>query len=141
MRLLALLPLVALALVPAASAGTTKPCLLVTTDDAAKVLGGKVGAGKAQTLGLYKSCFYKRGTKTLTVQTRLIAKAAFEKSAKKNPPPVFPIPGIGQEAFSVGGGAALLVWQKGTELTFLFVGVNPFVQTQKDLASAALKRL
>ncbi len=141
MRKLLLLPLAALAFAPAASAGTTSPCALVTADDAAKALGSKVGAGKAQTLGLYKSCTYKSGRKTLTFQMRQIAKADFEKSAKKNPPPVFPIPGIGQEAFSVGGGAALLVWQKGTELTFLFVGVNPFVQTQKDVASAALKRL
>ena len=115
--------------------------MLVTSSDAAKAIGGKPAAGKAQTLGLYKTCTYKNGRKTLTILVRQIAKADFEKSAKKNPPPVFPIPGIGQEAFSAGGGAALLVWQKGTELTFTFIGVNPFVQTQKDVASAALKRL
>ena len=141
MRWLLVAAIVVLVFAPRASAGSKSPCVLVTADDAAKVLGGKVGAGKAQTLGLYKSCVYTRGRKTLTVQTRQIAKAAFEKSAKKNPPPVFPIPGIGQEAFSAGGGAALLVWQKGTELTFLFIGVNPFVQAQKDVAVAALNRL
>jgi hypothetical protein len=141
MRWLLLLPLAVLAFAPAAAGGSTNPCVLVTAGDAAKVLGGKVGPGKAQTLGLYKSCTYKSGRKTLTVQTRQIAKADFEKSAKKNPPPVFPIPGIGQEAFSAGGGVALLVWQKGTELTFTFIGLNPVVKTQTDLASAALKRL
>ena len=70
-----------------------------------------------------------------------MAKADFEKSAKKNPPPVFPIPGIGDEAFSAGGGSALLVWKQGTELTFTFIGVDPVVKTQTDVANAALKRL
>jgi hypothetical protein len=70
-----------------------------------------------------------------------MTRADFEKSAKKNPPPVFPIPGIGDAAFSAGGGSSLLVWQKGSELVFTFIGFNPFVQTQKDLAKAALKRL
>lgn len=128
-------------LVPAASAGSTNPCVLVTASDAGKALGVKVGAGKAQTLGLYKGCTYTKGRKTLTVLVRKIDKATFEKSAKKNPPPVFPIPGIGDEAFSAGAGSALLVWKKGTEVTFEFIGVSPVVQTQKDVANAALKRL
>ncbi len=126
---------------PAASARSTNPCVLVTSDDAGKALGGKAGKGKAATLGLYKSCTYTSGRKTLTVLFRKMAKADFEKSAKKNPPPVFPIPGIGDEAFSAGGGSSLLVWRKGSEITFTFIGVNPFVQTQKDVAKAALKRL
>ena|SRR5438132_11359295 len=142
MRRLVPVAVAVFALAPAASAGTTSPCLLVTTADAAKVFGvTKVAAGKAQTLGLYKSCTYKSGRKTLTVQSRQITKAVFEKSAKQNPPPVFPIPGIGDEAFSAGAGAALLVWKKGTELTFTFVGMSVVVQTQKDVANAALKRL
>lgn len=141
MRWLLILAISALAFAPVAAAGTTSPCVLVTTDDAAKVLGGKVGAGKAQTVGAWKYCTYKLGKKTLVVQTRLLAKAAFEQSAKKLAPPVFPIPGVGDEAFSVGGGTSFLVWQKGTELIFNFVGANPFVQTQKDVAGAALKRL
>jgi hypothetical protein len=131
----------ALVLVPTASAGTLSPCALVTAADAGKVLGATVGKGRAQTLGLYKGCTYTKGRKTLTVLVRLIDKATFEKSAKKNPPPVFAIPGIGDEAFSAAGGYALLVWKKGTELTFTFVGVSPVVQTQKDVANAALKRL
>src|SRR5438105_2832635 len=106
-----------LVLAPAASAGSTSPCVLVTATDAGKALGVKVGAGKAQTLGLYKACSYTKGRKTLTVLVRQIDKVTFEKSARKNPPPVFPIPGIGDEAFSAGGGAALLVWKKGTEVT------------------------
>jgi hypothetical protein len=131
----------ALAVAPAASAGSTSPCTLVTADDAGKALGAKVGKGRAKTLGLYKSCTYAKGRKTLTVLVRKIGKGTFEKSARKNPPPVFPIPGIGDEAFSAGGGSALLVWKQGTEVTFTFVGVSPVVQTQKDVADAALKRL
>ena len=115
--------------------------MLVTATDAGKALGVKVGAGKVQTLGLYKACSYTKGRKTLTVLVRQIDKVTFEKSARKNPPPVFPIPGIGDEAFSAGGGAALLVWKKGTEVTFTFIGISPVVQTQKDVANAALKRL
>jgi hypothetical protein len=126
---------------PSASGGSLSPCVLVTSADAGKALGVAVGKGKAQTLGLYKACTYTKGRKTLTVLVRQVGKAAFEKSAKKNPPPVFPIPGIGDEAFSAGAGSALLVWQKGTEVVFTFVGVSPVVQTQKDVANAALKRL
>jgi hypothetical protein len=126
---------------PSAAGRTVGPCTLVTAADAGKALGGKVGQGKAKTLGLYKACTYTSGRKTLTVLVRQIDKSTFEKSAKKNPPPVFPIPGIGDEAFSAGAGSALLVWKDGTEVTFTFVGVSPVVQTQKDVANAALKRL
>jgi len=142
MRRLLLVALAALVLAPAGSAASHAPCALVTSDDAGKALGVKVTAkGKSQTLGLYKSCTYSKSGKTLTVLVRKIDKPTFEKSAKKNPPPVFPIPGVGDEAFSAGGGTALLVWKKGTELVFTFIGVNPVVQTQKDVANAALKRL
>jgi len=140
-RRLVLVAATVLVIVPAASGGSTAPCVLVTADDAGKALGVKVGSGKSQTLGLYKACTYTKGRKTMTVLVRKIDKRTFEKSAKKNPPPVFPIPGIGDEAFSAGAGAALLVWKNGTEVTFTFVGVSPVVQTQKDVANAALKRL
>ena len=141
MRRLLVVAVTVLAVAPAASASALSPCALVTAADAGKALGTTVGRGKAQTLGLYKACTYTKGRKTLTVLVRQIDKATFEKSARKNPPPVFPIPGIGDAAFSAGGGSALLVWKKGTEVTFTFIGVSPVVQTQKDVANAALKRL
>ena len=141
MRRLLLVAATVLVVAPAASGASAGPCALVTADDAGKALGIKVGTGKSRTLGLYKACTYTKGRKTLTVLVRKIDKGTFEKSAKKNPPPVFPIPGIGDAAFSAGGGAALLVWKNGTEVTFTFVGVSPVVQTQKDVANAALKRL
>ena len=141
MRSLLVAATAVLVLVPAASAATLSPCALVTAADAGKALGVTVGRGKAQTLGLYKACTYTKGRKTLTVLVRQIDRGTFDKSAKKNPPPVFPIPGIGDAAYSAGGGSALLVWKKGTEVTFTFIGVSPVVQTQKDVANAALKRL
>jgi len=142
MRRLLLLTAVALVLAAPAGAGTRNPCLLVRSSDASAALGAKTAAGKAQTLGLYKACVYTSGRKKLTVLLRTIpSKAAFEKSAKQNPGPVFPIPGVGDDAFSAGAGSALLVWKKGVELTFVFVGASPVVQTQKDLANAAVGRL
>ena len=141
MRSLLVAATAALVLASAASAGTLSPCALVTAADAGKALGATVGRGKAQTLGLYKACTYTKGRKTLTVLVRQIDRGRFDQSAKKNPPPVFPIPGIGDAAYSAGGGAALLVWKKGTEVAFTFIGVSPVVQTQKDVANAALKRL
>jgi hypothetical protein len=141
MRWLLVVAAAVLVCAPAASAGTLSPCALVTAADAGKALGATVSRGKAQALGLYKGCTYTKGRKTLTVLVRQIDRGTFEKSAKKNPPPVFPIPGIGDAAYSAGGGSALLVWKKGTEVAFTFIGVSPVVQTQKDVANAALKRL
>jgi len=140
MRTLLVSGLAALALAPLAHAGAPSACALVTASDAGKALGGSA-KGTAKTLGLYRSCTYKSGRKTLTVLVRQIARADFEKSAKKNPGPVFPVPGVGDEAFSAGGGSTLLVWRKGTEITFTFIGLSATVQTQKDVANAAVKRL
>jgi len=143
MRRLLPVALGALAFVPAATAGgTMNPCVLVNSNDATTALGSKAGKGKAQTLGLYKACTYTSGKKTLTVLVRSIAtKAAFEKSAKANPGPVLQLPGIGDDAFSAAAGSTLLVWKSGIEITFTFVGTSPVVQTQKDLATAAIARL
>src|SRR5215831_591718 len=117
MRRLLVLSAATLVLAPSAGAGTRNPCLLVRSGDASTALGAKTGAGKAQTLGLYKACVYTSGKKKLTVLVRTIpTKAAFEKSAKANPGPVFPIPGVGDSAFSAGAGTALLVWKNGVEL-------------------------
>src|SRR4051794_10788758 len=112
MRWLVAIAAAALLLTPAAGAGTRSPCLLVRSADATSAFHSKAGAGKPQTLGQYKACLYTSGRKKLTVLVRTVAsKAAFEKSAKKNPGPVFPIPGVGDSAFSAAAGTALLVWK------------------------------
>jgi hypothetical protein len=132
----------ALAAAPSSLAATTDPCVLITVADASTVLGAKPPKSKAKPAGVYKTCTYTFKRKTLTVQTRTVAsKAAFVKSANANPGGVFPIHGIGADAFSAGGGTVLLVWANGVEVTFKFGGVNPFVATQQSLAKTAVDRL
>ncbi len=127
---------------PASLAGTTNPCVLITVADASTALGATPPKSTPKTLGLFTSCTYTVKKKTLTVQTRKVArKSDFEKSAKANPGGVSPIHGVGADAFSAGGGTVLLVWADGIEVSFSFVGVNPFVATQQSLAKTALSRL
>jgi len=142
MRWAPVLLLVVLASVPVASAASPNPCKVVTPADATKVLGVKVGAGKAQTLGLYESCFYSAGTKSLTVQTRQIDKADFVKSAKANPGPVAPLAGVGAgaSAYTAAGGLSVLAWKNGNEVTFLYIGVTPPAAQKAALAKTALGR-
>jgi hypothetical protein len=135
------LTVLAFAFAPSALAASSNPCAIVSPSDASTALGVKVGKGKAQTLGLYRSCTYSAHGKTLTVLTRQIDKGDFVKSAKANPKPVFAVPGVGDAAYSAAAGSAFLVWKNGTEVTLEFVGVNPFVATQTDLAKSAVKHL
>ena len=117
------------------------PCKIVTATDAAAVLGGPVGKPKAQVLGLYQSCTYGRGTRALTVQTRPLAKGDFAKSAKANPKPVVPVPGLGTPAYFVAN-FILLVWRDGTEATFSISGTSGSPLTaEKALAKKVLKRI
>jgi len=139
-KVLAALALLALAFPAAGSSATANPCKVVTAADATKVLGSKVAPGKAQTLGLFQSCFYSAGTKSVTVQTRQIDKADFVTSAKANPGPVVAVPGLGA-AYSAAGGSTLLVWKQGTEVTLLAFGVTPALTAEKALAKSALARL
>jgi len=126
---------------PAFSAATPNPCVLITFVDASAVLGA-TPKSVPKTLGLFKSCTYTVKKKTLTVQTRHVArKSDFEKSAKANPGGVFPIHGVGADAFSAGGGTVLLVWANGVEVTFTFGGFNPVVASQQSLAKTAISRL
>ena len=141
MKVLAALALLALAFPAAGSSATANPCKVVTAADATKVLGSKVAPGKAQTLGLFQSCFYSAGTKSVTVQTRQIDKADFVTSAKANPGPVVAVPGLGAAAYSAAGGSTLLVWKRGTEVTLLAFGVTPALTAEKALAKSALARL
>jgi hypothetical protein len=142
MRLLTLIALlVALALLPAASAGVKSACALVTAADAAKALGGPTGRGKHQILGLYDSCTYTAKSKTLTVQTRQLSRSDFERSAKANPGPVVRVSGLGSDAFSVAGGVSLLVWKNGTAVTLLLLGINPALPVEKQLAKIAVSRI
>ncbi len=131
-----MLPALAAALTLAAS-----PCKIVTAADAATALGGPVGTPKAQTLGLYQSCTYGRGTRVLTVQTRPLAKGDFVKSAKANPKPIVSVPGLGTPAYFVAN-FILLVWRNGTEATFTISGTSGSPLTaEKALAQKVVKRI
>ncbi len=123
------------------SAGAPDPCVLITTLDASTALGGTPPKAKSKTVGLFRSCTYTVKKKTMTVQTRKLAsQSAFDKGAKATKGVVFPIQGIGADAWSANG-TVLLVWKNGTEITMSFAGVEPFVATQQALAKTALGRL
>jgi hypothetical protein len=125
----------------AAGAATPDPCVLITTLDASTALGGTPPKAKSKTVGLFRSCTYTVKKKTMTVQTRRLAsQSSFDKSVKATKGVVFPIQGIGADAWSANG-TVLLVWKNGTEITMSFVGVEPFVATQQALAKTALGRL
>ena len=142
MRRLAVLALTA-ALVGAASASASvkSPCQLITGADATKALGVAVGAGKAETAGLYRACLYTAGTKGLTVLVRQISRSTFDESAKKNPGPVVHLAGIGSDAYSVKGGSGVLVWKNGTEVTVVVSGLGKALKAEETLAKAAAGRL
>jgi hypothetical protein len=124
-----------------AAVAAPDPCVLITTSDASMALGSTPPKAKSKTVGLFRSCTYAVKKKTMTVQTRKFAsQSAFDKSAKATKGVVFPIQGIGADAWSANG-TALLVWKNGTEITMSFVGVEPFVATQQALAKTALGRL
>jgi len=132
-----------LVVAPASMAGTTDPCTLISVADASTALGATPPKGKAGTAGAYKVCTYTVKKKTLTVKTRKVPKkSAFEKAANATPGgPVYPIHGVGAEAFSAAQGTIMLVWANGVEVTLVFGGVNPFVATQQSLAKTAVGRL
>jgi len=138
----ALVVVALLAAVAASSASAAKsPCALVTAADASKALGAKVGKPKLQNLGVFVSCFYSAGLKSVTVQSRAISRSDFDKSAKANPGPVKHLAGIGSDAYSVGGGSTLLVWKNGTAVTLLAIGTPNALTTEKALAAKVAARL
>ena len=93
MRWLLLVAAAALLVAPAVSARTTSPCALVTADDAGKALGVKVGKGKAKTLGLFKSCTYTKGRKTMTLLVRQIDEGDVREERQEEPAARVPDPG------------------------------------------------
>ena len=117
------------------------PCALVTPADVKAALGTQPPAAKAQTLGLYQSCTYRAGGKTVTIQTRQIDRATFVKSAKSNPGPVKAVTIPGATAYSAAGGFTLLVWKHGTAVTVLVLGATPPLTAEKALALRALAKL
>lgn len=145
MRRLLLVPVVlaaaAVALPAFGAVQPPDPCLLITTKDASSALGYVPPKAKSKLVAGYRSCTYTVKKASMTVLTRSVAsQAAFDKAAKATKGVVFPMQGVGADAYSVNG-TKVLLWGKGTEVTITFSGVQPFVSTQQALAKTAVGRL
>jgi hypothetical protein len=116
------------------------PCALVTAADVRAAVGATPGKPQAQTLGLFRSCTYRAGSATVTIQTRQVDKATFVKSAKANPGPVKSVSLPGATAFSAAG-PTLLVWKHGTAVTVLVFGAGSALAAERQLALRALAKL
>ncbi len=126
----------------ASSASPPNPCKLVTAADAKAALGSAVGKPQLLAAGLYQSCTYSTtSSKRLVVLVRQLGKSAFTKSAKANPGPVVAVSGIGSSAYSVGGGASLLVWKNGTEASFSIFGAGAPLRAEERLAKKVVGKL
>ena len=132
----------AIALVSAAPAWARlkSPCVLISAANAKHALGVTFAASKPEKLGLYQACRYVHGAKAVIVLDRRLTRAAFVKSAKKNPGPVVHVAGIGSDAYSAGG-PTLLLWKNGTEVTVLVEGGSSPLRAEKKLGKIAAGRL
>ena len=128
----------ATASVAPATAAKADPCALVTPAEVQEVTGKSAASPSDTPAGLYQSCAY--GNAGVVVLVRNIDKATFDKSAAANPSGAKPVSGIGQDAYSAGGG--LLVWQNGTEISILVTsdGSGGLDQAEQ-LAKAAVAEL
>jgi len=136
----------ALAFVPAASAGLPNPCALLTNAEVAKALGSKIVSREPDR---YHSCTwtgadlggYYPAHRTLMVQVSSVTKAQFDKSARQTPG-ALPVRGIGQDAFAdTGHVPSLNVWQHGDALWIAASLVNDPLQTAKLVAKIVVKRI
>jgi hypothetical protein len=121
--------------------GAPNPCKLVTAADAKVALGTTPAKPKLLPAGLYQSCAYSAGNLRLVVLVRRISRSVFVKSAKANPKPVVSVSGIGDSAYSVGGGASLLVWRNGTEAEFAIFGTRNTLKRDEQLARKVVGKL
>jgi hypothetical protein len=127
---------------PAAfSASPPSPCKLVSAADAKASLGVAVGKPTLVKAGLNESCLYGTSSKRLIVLSRRLSKSDFTRSAKANPGPVVAVAGIGSSAYSAGGGASLLVWKNGTEVSFSIFGIHAPLHAEEQLAKKAVAKL
>jgi hypothetical protein len=145
LRLVGLITACAVAVVivaPAAfPASTPNPCKLVSAADVKASLGAAVGKPALVAAGRYQSCIYGSSSKRLVVLSRRLSKPDFMRSAKANPGPVVAVAGIGSSAYSTGGGASLLVWKNGTEVSFSIVGIHAPLHAEEQLAKKAVTKL
>ena len=91
---------------------------MVTRADATKFLGAKSGVGLIQKFGPHVKCTYStQNYRSLTIEVDIVSKSTFEKDVKSDPTPRARVYGVGNEAYSTAGGASLVLWQNGAEVT------------------------
>jgi hypothetical protein len=134
----------ALALAAGASAARKNPCALVRAADAKAALGGAAGLGTQRSARLFDSCTYARGKRMLTVESREITRAGFDRAAKHIPGTSLGVPGIGDVAwvYFVRNGVSLALWKRGTEVVVAVTGAgdgaSPIVRKVAQAAAARL---
>jgi hypothetical protein len=138
------LAVAALALAADASAARRNPCELVTAADAKAALGGAAGRGTQSSARLFDVCTYVKGKRTLTVKSREITRAGFDRAARHIPGTSLGVPGLGAVAwvYFVPDGVSLALWKGGTEVVVAVkgagAGASPIV---RQAAQAAAGRL
>ncbi len=121
----ALPAVVALVVAAPASARSTGPCAVVTQADATKFLGAKARPGLLQKFGPHVQCTYATANyRSVTIEVEIVSKSAFEQEAKGDPKPVVRLYGIGDEAYSTAGGASLVLWKNGAQVTINVVAAD-----------------
>ena len=133
---------VALVVASPAPAKSTGPCAVVTRADATKFLGAKARPGLIQKFGPHVKCTYATANyRTLTIEVNIVSKSAFEKDAKDDPKPVARVYGVGNEAYSTAGGASLVLWENGAQVTITISAADlknvPNIEQQIGKAAAA----
>jgi len=133
---------VALVVAAPAAAKSTGPCAVVTRADATKFLGATSRPGLLQKFGPHVKCTYTTANyRSLTIEVEIRSKSAFEHDAKGDPPPIARVYGVGNEAYSTAGGASLVLWQNGAEVTIDIAAADlknvPAIEQQVGKAAAA----
>jgi hypothetical protein len=152
MRRLVLLPvLLALALVPSASAGLPNACTLLTNAEVAKVFGAKIQNRTRDGNRLFGGCTWNGVPPssftsyhaTLRTDIAHLTRAQFDKAAKRAKNAV-PVHGVGDAAFSEyvdSGSTYLSVWAHGIWISIDLSTGSVWLAAAKTLARAALARL
>ena len=124
--------------------GNAKPCSLVTSADAAKVLGEQVGAGATVDTPPAHSCTYKGAKATVFVQVTAPADSKAFARMKAGYLEPKPVSGLGDEAFSdaAAGSAPALAVRKGDTV----VNIHSLLgaageKANRELMQTALGRL
>ncbi len=82
--------------------------------------------------------------RSLTVEVDIVSQSQFEKDAKADPKPIVRIYGVGDEAYSTGGGASLVFWKNGAEVTLVvsaFGLKTSIISAEQSAGKVAASRL